>query len=100
MIRLLTEGQVAYGSKTTATAASGNELSPVVLAVIIGIALGAFVFYGICKVGRMKGEKSNTYFLEGIYRFVAVICLLLVMSFCIGIAVAVMFLIQNKQKRG
>ena len=93
MIRLLTEGQVAYGSKTTATAASGNELSPVVLAVIIGIALGAFVFYGICKVGRMKGEKSNPYFLDGIYRFVAVICLLLVMSFCIGIAVAVMFLI-------
>ena len=91
MIRLLTEGQVAYGS--TATATSGNELSPVALAVIIGIALGAFVFYGICKVGRMKGEKSNTYFLEGIYRFVAVICLLLVMSFCIGIAVAVMFLI-------
>ncbi len=93
MIRLLTEGQVAYGSTATATATSGNELSPVVLAVIIGIALGAFIFYGICKVGRIKGEKNDTYFLEGIYRFVAVICLLLVMSFCIGIAVAVMFLI-------
>ena len=62
MIRLLTEGQVAYGSKTTATAASGNELSPVVLAVIIGIALGAFVFYGICKVGRNEGRKEQYIF--------------------------------------
>ena len=44
MIRLLTEGQVAYGSTATATATSGNELSPVALAVIRGMAVGAFVF--------------------------------------------------------
>lgn len=81
-LKLLTMGGQAA---TTA----GVSVSPIFLAVLVGIALGAFVFAGICKIGIPKNaERNEKYYLQGIYRFLAVICLIIVISACVGLSIA------------
>lgn len=81
-LKLLTMGGQAA---TTASA----SVSPIFLAVLVGIALGAFIFAGICKIGIPKNaERNEKYYLQGIYRFLAVICLIIVISACVGLSIA------------
>ena len=82
-LKLLTMG----GQAATASSAS---LSPIFSAVLIGIALGAFIFYGICKIGIPKNaDRNEKYYLQGIYRLLAVICLFLIISVSVGVAIAI-----------
>ena len=82
-LKLLTMG----GQAATASSAS---LSPIFSAVLIGIALGAFIFYGICKIGIPKNaDRNEKYYLQGIYRLLAVICLFLIISVSVGVAMAI-----------
>lgn len=73
-----------------AATASSASLSPIFSAVLIGIVLGAFIFYGICKIGIPKNaDRNEKYYLQGIYRFLAVICLIIVISACVGLTMAI-----------
>lgn len=90
-LKLLTMGgQTATTAGIQTATASSASVSPIFLAVLVGIALGAFVFAGICKIGIPKNaERNEKYYLQGIYRFLAVICLIIVISACIGLSMAI-----------
>lgn len=74
----------------TTTSQANTFSSPIFIAILIGAAVGLIIFSFITKVIMPKSEvKDEKHYLQGIYQLLAVICLFLIISVSIGVAIAI-----------
>ena len=86
-LNFLTTG--GYATQTSTSQANAFS-SPIFTAILIGTAVGLIIFSFIAKVIMPQSEvKDEKHYLQGIYRLLAVICLFIIISVSIGIAMAI-----------